>query len=431
MAIGSYSQEPAGKVGVDDLPIEQIDVSQHRLFETAEVLPLFARLRREAPIHFCTQSQFGPYWSITRHEDIMRVDTDPGTFSSAVKNGGVSIDDRLMRDPKTAFRFEGFIAKDPPSHGRYRKAVQPIVSAESLQNLRSLIQQRTNRILDELPVGEDFDWVERVSVALTTMMMATMFDVPQEDGAKLAYWSDITGAIEGADGFVSYEHRTEQLMKCLDYFTVLFKERAAAPPKFDLISMLAHDPDTRNLEPMDLLGQVLLLIVGSNDTTRNSMSASINCLNLFPDEFRKLWADPNRIESMVKEVVRWQTPIAHQRRTAMKDIAIRDQTIRAGDKVVMWYYSGNRDETVFPDPDRIRFDRENINRHLSFGFGIHRCMGMRVAELQLRILWQSILERFDGIELVAAPKRMRSISRNGYKEMMVRVKPKSAARAGH
>ena len=420
------SDPQSGAIRIEDLPIEQIDVSQHRLFETAEVLPVFARLRREAPVHYCPKSQFGPYWSITRHEDIMRVDTDPVAFSSAIQNGGVSIDDRLMRATKGDFRFEGFIAKDPPAHGRYRKAVQPIVSAESLQNLRSLIQERTDRILDELPVGERFDWVERVSVKLTTMMMATLFDVPLADAPKLAYWSDITGAIEGADGFVSYEHRTEQLMKCLDYFSALFKERAAAPPKFDLISMLAHDPDTCNLQPMDFLGQVLLLIVGSNDTTRNSMSASINCLNLFPDEFRKMWADPGLIDAMVKEVVRWQTPIAHQRRTAVKDVVMRDQTIRAGDKVVMWYYSGNRDETVFPNPDRVRFDRANINHHLSFGFGIHRCMGMRVAELQLRILWQAILERFEAIELVAAPKRIRSISRNGYKEMMVRVTPRSA-----
>jgi len=414
---------PAATIRAADIPLDQIDVSKHELFESTEVLPLFARLRREAPIHYCANSAFGPYWSITRHDDIMRVDTDPVIFSSAIKNGGVSISDALMK-PGGGFQFEGFIAKDPPEHSKYRKAVMPIASAEGLQGLRGLIQERTDRALDSLPVGEEFDWVKHISGPLTASMMGTVFDVPREDEHKLAYWSDQTGAIRGADNFISDEHRTEQLKNCLEYFTVLRKQRTDAPPKFDLISMLTHDPDTRDIHPMDFLGQVLLLIVGSNDTTRSSMSASVNCLNLFPDEFRKLWDNPELIDAMVKDVIRWQTPIAHQRRTATQDVVIRDKTIRAGDKVVMWYLSGNRDEEIFPDPDAIHLDRANINRHLSFGFGVHRCMGMRLAELQLRILWQGIVQRFDAIELIAPPKRTKSNTRNGYKEMMVRIKPK-------
>ena len=410
------------------LPIAQVDVAQPALFESDEILPVFARLRREAPVHYCAESQFGAYWSITRHADIMKVDTDPVTFSSAVENGGVHIDDRIMRDAKGTFEYKGFIAKDPPEHGKYRKAVQPIVSAESLNKLRVLIQQRTAKVLDSLPVNEDFDWVERVSVELTTLMMVTMFDVPPKDGRRLTYWSDMMGASQGSDGFVSHEHRIQQLGECLDYFTAILKERANEPPRFDLVSMLAHDAHTRNLKPMDFLGQIMLLIVGSNDTTRNSMSASINCLNLFPDESRKLWVNPSQIDNMVKEVVRWQTPIAHQRRTAMQDTRIGDTDIPKGAKVIMWYLSGNRDETVFADPDVIRFDRANVNQHLSFGFGIHRCMGLRLAELQLRVLWEELLARFDGVELVAPAKRTRAIARNGYKELMVRLKPRRSAR---
>jgi cytochrome P450 len=415
------------KMGIDsaDIPLSEIDVSPHHLFESGQVLPLFERLRREDPVHLCTKSAYGPYWSITRYDDIMHVDTNPQVFSSAIENGGISIDDNLQRPPGGGYEFNGFIVKDPPLHAQYRKAVQPIVSNDSLQSLKALIQQRTSKVLDTLPFNEEFDWVKMVSIELTTMMMATLFDIPLEDRHMLAGWSDATGALEGAEGFVSHEHRVSQLMECLDYFTRLLNQRKNSPPQFDLVSMLAHDPVTRNLKPMDYLGQILLLLVGSNDTTRNSMSGSVNCINLFPDEFGKLKNNQDLIDNMVNEVIRWQTPICHQRRTAMVDTRIRDKILHKGDKVVMWYYSGNRDEDVFPNGNAISLDRAHSNRHLAFGFGIHRCMGLRVAELQLSILWRQILDRFDNIELVRQPKRLRSNQRNGYTEMMVRIKPKS------
>lgn len=407
--------------GLNSIPLDKIDVSAHQLFESGEVLGLFERLRREDPVHFCAESAFGPYWSLTRYADIMSVDTNHTAFSSSFKHGGIVLDDKLAKPPVEGFEMSSFILLDEPLHTPYRKSVQPIVSAQSLENFKTLVRGRTGKVLDSLPRNEDFDWVEHVSIELTTQMLATLFDFPFDDRQKLKHWSDLTTALEGTPAFTSHADRVSGLMECLEYFTRLWNERVNAAPKFDLVSMLAHDSNTRNMAPIDYLSQVLMLIVGGNDTTRHTMSASVYGMNLFPDEFRKVKEDRGLIENMVKEVLRWQTPLPHQRRTAVEDVTVGNKLIRKGDKVAMWYYSGNRDESMFPDGERIQIDRKNINRHMSFGFGIHRCMGMRIAELQLGILWEEMLERFDSIEIVSEPKRIRANLVNGYSEMMVRI----------
>lgn len=404
------------------IPLEQIDVSQHRLFHSGEVLPLFARLRKEEPVHYCPASAFGPYWSLTRYDDIMSVDTNHKQFSSSFEHGGIVLDDEQMRPQVEGFVMTSFIGLDEPEHTKYRKAVQPIVSTESLRSLETLVRERTSKVLDSLPLNEEFDWVDRVSIELTSLMLATLFDVPAEDRRKLVNWSNVTTTLEGMDGFISQDYRVGQLMECLEYFTKFWNERVNAAPQFNLISMLAHDPNTRAMTPTDYLSQVLVLLVGGNDTTRNTMSASVNAMNLFPDQFRKVKQNPALVDRMVHEIIRWQTPVPHQRRTALEDVRIRDKLIRKGDKVAMWYYSGNRDEEMFPDGERIDVERDNVNRHLSFGFGIHRCMGLRIAELQLRIFWQQLIERFDRIELVRPPKRTTSNQINGYTEAMVRIR---------
>ena len=192
----------------------------------------------------------------------------------------------------------------------------------------------------------------------------------------------------------------EIMLECAGYFTQLWNERVNAEPKGDLISMLAHGPSTRDMDPQEYLGNVLLLIIGGNDTTRNTMSGSVLAMHENPQERAKLDADPSLIPSMVSETIRWQTPLAYMRRTATRDVELAGKTIRKGDKVVMWYASGNRDDTVIESPDVYRIDRPDVRRHLSFGFGIHRCLGNRLAELQLRILWEEILARFPKIEVL-------------------------------
>jgi cytochrome P450 len=408
-------------IKIDEIPLDEINPARPELYTDENVLELFKRLRENDPVHYSEDPTFGPMWSITRYEDCVAVDTDHKRFSSSDQFGGIQIDDSIVRPPVEGVEISAFITKDQPHHAPVRKSVQPIASPPALDSFKETITQRTSDILDSLPEGEEFNWVDTVSIELTTQMLATLFDFPFEDRHLLTYWSDITTSTEGSDHFPGHEKRVEGLMECLEYFTKLREKRANGAPNFDLVSMLARDPNTKDMDPMNFLGNLLLLIVGGNDTTRNSMSASVNALNQFPDEFAKLREDPALIDNMVAEVIRWQTPLSHMRRTALEDLEMHGKTIKKGDKVVMWYYSGNHDESVFENPREVKFDRPNGKSHLSFGFGIHRCMGLRVAELQLRILWQQILEKFEKIEIVKDPVRVSSHFVNGYSEMIVKV----------
>ena len=397
------------------LPLDKLDPAQAGLFETDEHLAYFARLRKEDPVHYCAESLYGPYWSITRHDDIMYVDTHHEIFSS---EGGITVVD----PPPDAPRFPMFIAMDPPKHDAQRKVVSPIVAPENLARMESTIRERAGRILDELPRGETFDWVDRVSIELTTQMLATLFDFPFEERRKLTHWSDVATSMPAPGGIVeTVEQRRAELLECLTYFTRLWNERVNAPPRPDLISMLAHGESTRNMQPFEFLGNLILLIVGGNDTTRNSISGGLYALNQNPDQYQLLRDRPELIPNMVSEVIRWQTPLAHMRRTAKEDTVLRGKTIRKGDKVVMWYVSGNRDEDAIERADRFMIDRPNARRHLSFGFGIHRCVGNRLAEMQLRIVWEEISRRFSFIAVMEPPKRVRSPFIRGFEHMAVRI----------
>ncbi|MDU6495462.1 cytochrome P450, partial [Bradyrhizobium sp.] len=282
------------------------------------------------------------------------------------------------------------------------------------------IRQRSAKVLDSLPRNETFNWVEKVSIELTTQMLATLFDFPFEERRRLTRWSDVSTALPKSGIVSSEDERRRELADCAETFGRMWKERQANPGR-DLISMMAHSEATRHMTPDNLMGNLILLIVGGNDTTRNTMTASVLALNENPAEYQKLRDNPALIDTMVPEVIRWQTPLAHMRRTALVDTELGGQKIRKGDRVVMWYVSGNRDEEVIETPDAFIIDRKRPRIHLSFGFGIHRCVGMRLAELQLRIVWQEILKRFDRIEVVGEPKRVYSSFVRGYESLPVRI----------
>jgi cytochrome P450 len=248
-------------------------------------------------------------------------------------------------------------------------------------------------------------------------MLATLFDFPFEERRKLTYWSDLTTSDQG----LSPEEARAELMGCAYYFKNLWDQRAAAPPANDLISMLAHGEATKDMPLMEFLGNILLLIVGGNDTTRNTITGGLIAMTQNPDQIAKVRANPALFDSMIPEMIRWQTPVAHMRRTAKADFELGGKTIKAGEKVVMWYVSGNRDETVIERPDAFIVDRERPRQHVSFGFGIHRCVGMRLAEMQLRIVWEEILKRFPTIEIVEEPVRLKSCFLRAYRKMMVRI----------
>ena len=399
------------------IPLADLHPGNPDLFQSDTFWPYFERLRAEDPVHYCRDSEFGAYWSVTRYQDIMAVDTNHQVFSSEAALGGITI-----RDARPDLRRPSFIAMDPPKHDVQRKAVSPIVSPGNLSLMEPIIRERASRILDALPIGETFDWVDRVSIELTTQMLATLFDFPFEERRKLTHWSDIATTLPGPGGLVeSEEARQAELMECLAYFTRLWNERVNEAPRGDLVSMMAHSDATRNMTPDEYLGNIILLIVGGNDTTRNSITGGVLALNRFPAEYDKLRANHDLIPNMVPEIIRWQTPLAHMRRTALADIEVGNKTIRKGDKVVMWYVSGNRDPEAIENPDDLIIDRERPRQHLSFGFGIHRCVGNRLAELQLKIVWEEIMKRWRFVEVVGEPRRVRSSFVKGYETLPVRI----------
>ncbi len=397
-------------------PLAELHVANPELWSTNSHWAYFERLRKEDPVHYCAESEFGPYWSVTKYEDIMAVDTNHGVFSSDAHLGGITI-----VDGDADFILPMFIAMDPPKHDAQRKAVSSIVSPSNLAKLESTIRERVNTIFDSLPIGETFDWVDKVSIELTTQMLATLFDFPWEDRRKLTFWSDTATAAEGSPLAPTKEHRQQVLLECLAYFTGLWNERVNAEPTNDLISMMAHNDATRNMDPMEYLGNLVLLIVGGNDTTRNSITGGLLALNEHPDQYQKLRDNPALIDSMIPEIIRWQTPLAHMRRTALQDYELGGQQIKKGDKVVMWYVSGNRDETAIENPNQFIIDRARPRQHLSFGFGVHRCVGNRLAELQLKIVWQEILKRWPKIEVMGEPERVPSAFVKGYISLPVRI----------
>jgi cytochrome P450 len=395
------------------IPLDQINVADPELFRTDTMWPYFERLRKEDPVHYCAEHEFGPYWSVTKFNDIMAVDTNHDAFSSEPNI--------TIADPKDDFRLPMFIAMDPPKHDAQRKVVTPAVSPMNLELLAPIIRERAGKILDSLPRGEEFDWVDTVSIELTTMTLATLFDFPWEDRRKLTYWSDIATAGKQSKLYVSDEHRHEVLQECVNYFLNLWNERVNAPPRNDLISLMAHGDSTRNMERTEYLGNLILLIVGGNDTTRNSISGSVLALNQNPDQYAKLRNNLDLIPNMVSETIRWQTPLAHMRRNAKRDVELGGKTIKKGEKVIMWYVSGNRDEEVIENPNAYLIDRPRARQHLSFGFGIHRCVGNRLAELQLKIIWEEIMKRFPVIEVTGEPERVPSSFVKGYEKLPVRI----------
>jgi cytochrome P450 len=401
-----------------DLALEDINPVWNRLFAENRMLDYFERLRREDPVHFNESEVAGRYWSLTRYKEIKAVDTDHKNFSSA---HGITLGFPIDRPlPEGALDVSMFIAMDQPKHDVQRKTVSPVVSTRNLAGMEALIRERTCEVLDSLPEGETFDWVDTVSIELTTRMLATLFDFPYEDRAKLTRWSDVATAVPGGGVIDTEEQRREELIECLVCFTQIWEDRKKNPTG-DLVSMLAHGEETKDMEPMEFLGNLILLIVGGNDTTRNSMSGGVLALNQYPSEFEKLKNDHSLIPNMVAEVIRWQTPLAYMRRTANNDCIVGGKQIKAGDQMLMWYLSGNRDEDVFERGEELIIDRQNARNHLSFGFGIHRCMGNRLAEMQLRVLWEEILKRFENIEVVGDVERTFSSFVKGYTSMPVRV----------
>ena len=412
---------------VDEVDLANIDLSNPFLYRQGLWKSYFERVRNEAPVHFQPNSPFGPFWSVTRHADIIAVDKNHKVFSAEPFI--------IIGKPPRFMDIAMFIAMDPPRHDSQRAAVQGVVAPKNLREMEDLIRSRVQEVLDDLPVNQPFDWVRTVSVELTARMLATLLDFPYEQRHKLVEWSDLATAMEQTNGGPSDNDEVfGAMVDAAKGLGALWHDKAARKaageePGFDLISLLQANDDTKDLidRPLEFLGNLTLLIVGGNDTTRNSMSGGVLALNEFPDQFEKLKANPDLVPGMVSEIIRWQTPLAYMRRIAKEDTILNGQFIRKGDKVVMWYASGNRDERVFDRPDDFIIDRKNARNHIAFGFGVHRCMGNRLAEMQLRILWEELLVRFENIEVIGEPEYVQSNFVRGIAKMMVTLTPKVQA----
>ena len=398
--------------------LSSIDVSDPHLYQDDTWHELFAQLRRDDPVHYCEASPFGPYWSVTRYDDIFAVELDHANYSSSSELGGIQITDQPLGQ-----ELPNFIRMDPPGHTAHRRTVAPIVAPSHLANFEPLIRKRTSDVLDALPRNETFDWAERVSTDLTNMMLATLFDFPWEDRMKLTWWSDVAIAnVDSPDAVIhSHAERVAELTKMGEYFRKLWDARASAAPAFDLISMLSHSEATRNLQAREFIGTIALLIVGGNDTTRNSMSGGLLALVENPEQFERLRAKPELVPNLVAETIRYHTPVLHMRRTARADVELAGRRIAKGDKVVMWYISGNRDDSKIDRAGEFIIDRAKPRQHLSFGAGIHRCVGDRLAEQQIRILWEEVLARDLRFELMGPPQRLYSNFIRGIRSLPVRI----------
>ncbi|WP_337185640.1 cytochrome P450 [Phenylobacterium sp.] len=400
-------------VAVGKAPLESLDPSDIQLYAQDTWRPVFARFREEAPVHKVTVSPYSPFWAVTTHDLCTYVETHPELFSSDSKYGGISIVD---------LPFQNFIAMDRPRHTEHRKVIQPMFAPGELARMGEAIRQRSTTVIDSLPVGETFDWVDRVSIELTTQMLAILFDFPWENRRQLTEWSHWSRHVEAVSDPELAPIRDAKLAEMTAYFSGEWSRKRQLDPGSDLISRMAHSDVMGDLTWDEKLGTLALLIVGGNDTTRNSMSGMILAFNEFPDQWAKLRADPELIDNAVVEIIRWQTPILAMRRTCVADTELGGQQIRKGDKVVMWYISANRDETVFPEADRYIVDRPNARDHRSFGFGIHRCLGARLAELQVRILLEEMIKRNMVVEIVGDPVRPATLAGHGFETMPVRIR---------
>ena len=386
------------------------DVTDPMLYATDSWRPVFERMRAEMPVNYCSESPFGPYWSITSHADIQAVEARPDVFSSSFEYGGITV---------ANLPDANFIAMDRPKHGEQRRVVAPAFGPGEIARLAEAIRSRTGELLDTLPIGTEFDWVDTVSIELTTQMLAILFDFPWGDRRKLTFWSDVGGDIASTFEPAANAVRNGHLADMTRYFDVLFAAKKAQPPSGDLVSMMAHSDAMGGMDFAERTGNLILLIVGGNDTTRNSMTGAIVAFNRFPDQWRALVADPSKAAAAAPEIIRWQTPLSHMRRTCVADTVVGGQTIRTGDKVLMWYISANRDESVFPDAERFDIGRANARRHLSFGFGVHRCVGARLAEIQIQILLEEMLKRGMTVRITGEAELVAQCFTHGYSNLPV------------
>lgn len=398
------------------------DVSRSDIYVEDRWQPIFAEMRAKAPVNKVTGTPYGDYWNVTTVKTIQHVESLPELFSSSWQHGGITIGDPpadMTPEMLEERRLPMFIAMDRPEHTGQRRTVAPAFTPGEIDKMAAEVRMRTAATLDSLPWGEEFDWVDKVSIELTTGMLAILFGFPWQDRRLLTFWSDWAGDVELGLARELADTRHAILLEMASYFQRLWMERTGAPPSRDLISMMINSDAMNHMSPQEFMGNLVLLIVGGNDTTRNTMSGIVQGLDQFPDQRAIFENDPSVIPNAVQECIRYVTPLAHMRRTATDDADLFGNQVKKGDKLILWYLSANRDETVFANPDKLDITRENARRHLSFGYGIHRCVGARLAELQLKILLEEMHARRMRVNVTGKVERVRANFVHGFRKLGV------------
>jgi linalool 8-monooxygenase len=400
-----------------------VDLKNPDLYRDGIPHGVFAWLRREAPVAWNPENDGSGFWAVTRYEDIVTVSKRPEVFSSDRKHGGHRMFDENVSGvagigvDKTEAPM---ISMDPPEHNRYRRMVSPGFAPRRVLQLKDRIRERIVAILDQLKDADVCDFVTDIAAELPIQMLAELLGIPQDDRSRLFEWSNALIAEDDLEYRPSPEALAEKIAAMSAYALGLWKERFERPSD-DLISMLVHSRiDGEAMTPERYIGTFILLVAAGNETTRNSLSGGFLALSAHPAEKRRLIANPLLLESATSEIVRWVSPVLHMRRTAIEHAQIGDQPIRPGDKIILWYCSGNRDESIFTDPNRFDVSRAEPP-NIGFGTGQHFCLGARFAELQIHTFFEEFLRRYPEARPCGPVQRMRSNFVVGYKSIPIQL----------
>ena len=400
------------------------ELDKWETFINGQPFELFERLRREAPIYWHEESlEFEPgFWALTKHEDIITVSKDPQTFSSAVGGHLMTMGDPAVVDPTAVAAIVGnMIGMDPPDHQIYRKMVAPSFTPKAIRSLEDDMRLKIRELLDNVSDKGEFNFVTEISEQLPLWVLCEMMGIEESERPRIRdLVNNLTDASINAD--------PDKSMQVWFNYMELFKmgrdmiEERRKNPTDDLMSVVANTKVEGGELPPELLdGFFLLMVIAGNETTRNTITGGLMALTENPEEREKLLKDPTLISNATDEMLRWVTSVIYFRRTATKDTQIRGQDIKKGDKVVMWYGSANRDEDIFENGHLFQVDRQNAKKHLAFGAGEHLCLGNRLGHMQIRILFEEMLERYPNIHSTSEPVRVPSNFLAGISELKVSI----------
>lgn len=381
-----------------------------------------AEIRRTHRVYWNPEADGPGFWAVLRFEDIVQVSKRPDVFSSASANGGHRIfEETEVSVANTGDRSIGvpFISLDPPRHQKVRSVLVPGLSQARMADMEGRIRARASALLDRLEPGAAVEWVEAVSAPFPLMTLTELLAVAPEDWTKLYHWTNAFVGEDDPEFRASPEDMAGRMGEFGAWVRWLYDARRAEPGP-DLASLMANARiDGEEVPFADFLANMILVTVGANETTRNSIAHGICAFAANPEQWAAVRADPSILQRGTREIVRYATPVLHMRRTATADMEIGGTRIGRGDKVVLWYVAANRDETAIADPHRFDLTRAEIPQ-VGFGTGQHVCVGQRLAELQLKIMFEELARRFSGFEIVGTPRRLRSNFINGLKTLHVR-----------